>query len=254
MSDSIKDQWEANAQAFSDLIGGKGTPHHQHILIPCLDDLMGNVNDKEILDAGCGEGYLSRRYAEKGAIVTGVDISNKLIELCQKDTIENTSFHVGDICNLDSLSDNSFDIVMSNLVLLNVPCFDEALQEFHRVLRSGGSLVFSIVHPAFNFYGPGTWEMGEKDPITGRRKGLFFKVDNYFIEKEHQRYWRTRQGVKFPQFISFFHRTISTYVDALVEAGLCITQMREPKPVTEDAFFEREHRIPFFLVVKANKT
>ena len=253
MSDPIKEQWEANAQAFSDLIGGKGTPHHQHILIPCLDDMMGNVQGKSVLDAGCGEGFLSRRYAEKGATVAGVDISERLIELCQKDATENTSFHVGDICNLDGFADGSFDMVMSNLVLLNVPCFAEAVQEFYRVLRPGGSLIFSIVHPAFNFYGPGTWEMGEKDPRTSRKKGLFFKVDNYFIEREYQRYWKTRQGEKFPEPISFFHRTISTYVEAIAETGFTIAQMAEPRPATDDIFFDRERRIPFFLVVKANK-
>ncbi len=253
MSNPIKEQWEANAQAFSDLIGGQGTPHHQHILIPCLDSMMGNVKGKKILDAGCGEGYLSRRYAKKGATVTGVDISNKLIELCKKDAIENTTFFVGDICNLASFSDNSFDTVISNLVLLNVPCFTEALQEFYRVLNPRGFLIFSIVHPAFNFYGPGTWEMGQKNPETKRREGLFFKVDNYFAEREYQRFWTTRQGEKFPVPISFFHRTISTYVEAVVRAGFRIAQMEEPQPATDDIFFDRERRIPFFLIVKADK-
>jgi len=254
MGDSMKEQWESNAHAYAELINGEGTPHHKYILIPCLDTMLGNVKGKRVLDAGCGEGYLSLRYAERGAFVVGIDISQHLIDLCKKNVGANTEFHVGDICKLDQFSDGSFDIVLCNLVLLNIPCFAEALGEFHRVLRPDGSLVFSVVHPAFNFYGPGAWEMGEKDPNSKRREGLFFKVDDYFVEKEYQRYWRTRQGEKFPEVISFFHRTISTYVDAIVGAGFRIVQMKEPKPVTEDAFFEREHRIPFFLVVKADKT
>ena len=115
MGDPIEEQWEVNSQAFADLIGGTGTPHHQDILVPCLDRLVGDVTGKELLDAGCGEGYLSRRYAEKGAIVTGVDISSRLIDFCKLHAMENTSFSVGDICNLNERDGNSFDVVLCNV-------------------------------------------------------------------------------------------------------------------------------------------
>ncbi len=253
MVDPIESQWEANSQAFADLIDQKGTPHHQHILNPCVDHLLGDVKDKMLLDAGCGEGYLSRHYAQKGAIVTGVDISESLVEICRSQPNDNIKYHIGSICNLDFISDSTYDLVLCNLVLLNVPCLTEALNEFSRVLKPGGMLVFSIVHPAFNFYGPGTWEMGDRDPNTKRRRGLFFKVDQYFTEQEYQRFWKTRSGEKFPQPISFFHRTISTYTRAVMESGLLISQIEEPQPVIDDDFFERERRIPFFLVVKARK-
>lgn len=253
MVDPIERQWEANFQAYADLIDRKGTPHQQHILNPCVERLLGNVKGKHLLDAGCGEGYLSRFYAHKGAIVTGVDISESLIEICRSQPSDNLEYHVGNICNLDFIADRAYDLVLCNLVLLNVPCLNEALKEFERVLKPDGVLVFSVVHPAFNFYGPGTWEMGEKDPKSNRRKGLFFKVDQYFDEREYQRYWRTRAGEKFPQPISFFHRKLSTYIHAVVEAGLQISRIEEPQPVLDDDFFDRERRIPFFIAVKARK-
>ncbi|MBD3405407.1 MAG: methyltransferase domain-containing protein [Candidatus Lokiarchaeota archaeon] len=253
MEKHIKDQWDANAIAFAILIGGQGTPHHRMILNPCIDSLMGNVEGKRLLDAGCGEGYLSRYYAEKGADVVGVDISSQLIEICKEKARNNQEFHVGDICDLKLFRDTSFDLILCNLVLLNVPCLFKALEEFQRVLRNTGHLVFSIVHPAFDFYGPGTWEMGEKDSETNRRIGLFFKIDNYFDERPYERYWRSRDGRKFPRAISFFHRTISTYINAILNAGFQIQDFREPTPITDDAFFERERRIPFFAVFKVGK-
>ncbi|MHA2141590.1 MAG: class I SAM-dependent methyltransferase [Candidatus Thorarchaeota archaeon] len=253
MVDTIESQWEANSQAYADLIDQKGTPHHQHILNPCVEQLIGDVKGKMLLDAGCGEGYLSRFYAQKGAIVTGVDISERLVEICRSQPSDNLKFHIGSICNLDFIADNTYDIVLCNLVLLNVPCLKEALNEFSRVIKPGGALVFSIVHPTFNFYGPGKWEMSEKDSNTKRRKGLFFKIDQYFDEKEYLRFWKTRSGEKFPQPISFFHRMLSTYIQALVESGFIVSQIEEPQPIVDDDFFERERRIPFFLVIKAKK-
>lgn len=256
MDERIREQWESNAESFTDLIAGTGTPHHMQILNPCVEELLGDVRGKKLLDAGCGEGYLARYYAKKGAIVTAVDLSEHLIKTSKKLTeIEGVAveYRVANICHLDSISNNEFDIILSNLVLLNIPCLDDSLKEFSRVLRQGGYLVFSIVHPAFNFYGPGSWEMGEKDPITGRKQGMYFKVDRYFDEKEFQRYWTTRKGDKFPSAISFFHRTLSTYLNALIASGFNLMAFREPLPITQDPFFEREKRIPFFAVFKAEK-
>ncbi len=254
MNNHLLSQWEANAGAFAQLINGKGTPHHRKILNPCINRLMGDVKGKKILDAGCGEGYLSRVYTEKGANVVGVDFSPKLIALSQKKFADlDIEFLVADICQLDPLKDNQFDIVLCNLVLLNIECLDKSLQEFYRVLRPGGFLIFSVVHPAFNVYGPGRWELGEKIKNTGRRKGQYFVIDQYFTEKEFQVLWKSRKGDGFPQKFSFFHRTISTYVNQVIDTGFRLTILKEPLPIMDAKFFDRERRIPFFLVVKAEK-
>lgn len=254
MTDHLRSQWQDNARAYSQLIEGKGTPHHREILNPCIERLMGEVQGQRILDAGCGEGYLSRIYAQKGAKVLGVDFSPNLIsEAKQRSQSFDITYLVGDICQLEDLQANHFDIVLCNLVLLNVDCLESSLQEFHRILRSGGFLVFSVVHPAFNVYGPGQWELGEKDSATGRRKGQYFRVDNYHTEKEFQVRWKNRTGKGFPQKFSFFHRTLSTYVNTVIDSGFRLVALEEPLPTTDAPFFERERRVPFFLVIKAEK-
>lgn len=256
MDEKFRDQWENNAEAFSGLIDGEGTPHHKKILNPCVEKLLGDVKGKQLLDAGCGEGYLARYYAKKGAEVTAIDLSQRLIEtseqLAEREGVT-IDYRVDNVCYIESVPNAEFDIILSNLVLLNIPCIDDAIREFHRVLKVGGVLVFSIVHPAFNFYGPGSWEMGEKDPETKRREGLYFKVDRYFDEEEYERYWKTKQGDKFPEPISFFHRTLSTYINSLSKAGFRLLEFAEPQPADDDQFFDRERRIPFFAVFKAMK-
>lgn len=254
MDSRIFEQWEANAEDFAALVDGLGTPHHQKILNPCVERLLGDVQGKRLLDAGCGEGYLSQYYAQRGADVVGVDISEKMITMCkQKSKDQSIDFFVGDICDLDLFEDSSFDIVLCNLVLLNVPCFGEALREFFRVLRVKGLLVFSVVHPAFNVFGPGRWELGERNQESGRRKGLHFIMDNYFDEKEYLIKWKTRTGTPFPKQFSFFHRTIGTYIEALTRAGFKLLVLEEPRPIDNNPFFERERRVPFFLVLKNEK-
>lgn len=256
MDDKLREQWETNAEAFSGLIDDEGTPHHRKILNPCVERLLGEVKGKKLLDAGCGEGYLARYYAKKGAIVTAIDLSQRLIETSEQLTDDEgvvIDYRVDNVCYIESVPNVEFDLILSNLVLLNVPCLDDAIREFHRVLKIGGILVFSIVHPAFNFYGPGSWEMGEKDPETKRREGLYFKIDRYFEEEEYERYWKTKQGDKFPEPISFFHRTLSTYLNSLSTVGFRLLEFAEPRPLVDDSFFNRERRVPFFAVFKAQK-
>ncbi|TFG14360.1 class I SAM-dependent methyltransferase [Candidatus Thorarchaeota archaeon] len=256
MKDDIVSQWEENALAYSELIGGKGTPHHQEILNPCVEELMGDVEGLNVLDAGCGEGYLSRHYARKGAHVTGIDVSSRLIELSKEKTDESLSisYRTDDVCSMKTIMNAFYDKVLCNLVLLNVPCLEDALNEFNRALKPRGELVISLVHPAFDFYGPGEWELDKKDPDTNRRRGRYFKIDEYFKETEYSRYWKTRDGERFPEPIVFYHRTFSTYFSALKQAGFVVEELREPLPITESEYFDRERRIPFFLVVKAAKT
>jgi 2-polyprenyl-3-methyl-5-hydroxy-6-metoxy-1,4-benzoquinol methylase len=256
MDEKIREQWESNAEAFSGLIDGEGTPHHKKILNPCVESLLGKVKGKKFLDAGCGEGYLARYYAKKGAIVTAIDLSQHLIDT-SKELTEGSGltvdYRVDNICRMESVSDAEFEMILCNLVLLNVSCLDETMKEFYRVLKIGGILVFSIVHPAFNFYGPGSWQMGEKNPETNRREGIYFKVDRYFEEEEYERYWKTRKGDSFPKPISFFHRTLSTYLNSLTGSGFRLLSFEEPRPIDDDTFFDRERRVPFFAVFKAMK-
>lgn len=78
-------------------------------------------------------------------------------------------------------------------------------------------------------------------------------ITDYFMEKEYQVRWKTRKGDEFPQPFSFFHRTISTYVNTLVRTGFRLTAFEEPSPESKEGFFDRERRIPFFLVIRAEK-
>lgn len=90
-----------------------------------------------VLDAGCGEGLLSVMMAQKGAIVTGCDLSEPNIEQSRKFAKEQgvaIDFTVGDAEFLP-FPDSSFDLVVSSHVLEHLPDFDKGLQEVMRVTK-----------------------------------------------------------------------------------------------------------------------
>lgn len=93
-----------------------------------------------VLDAGCGPGVLSILLAEKGCIVTGVDISEpNIVEArsyaTKKGVDDRTTFLTGDAENLP-FPDRSFDYVVSSHVLEHVPDFTKAASELSRIART----------------------------------------------------------------------------------------------------------------------
>lgn len=92
-----------------------------------------------ILDSGCGEGVMCVMLAQKGCIVTGVDLSEPNIEASKKYAQEQgmgdkINFLVGDAENLP-VADKSFDYVVSSHVLEHVPDFVKGVRELNRVAR-----------------------------------------------------------------------------------------------------------------------
>lgn len=104
-----------------------------------------NVSGKKILDICCGYGFSAVRMAKKGADVTGVDISPKMLELARRNAALNgvndeTRFLEMSVQEMEFEND-SFDYVigMGALHHLNI---DKAGKEISRVLKPGGLAIF----------------------------------------------------------------------------------------------------------------
>ena len=95
----------------------------------------------ELLDVGCGPGYVSAAAAERGAIPIGLDFSKEMIVIAKK-MFPRIQFQEGDAQNLP-FADGSFDRVVANFALLHLADPERACAEACRVLRAGGKFGFS---------------------------------------------------------------------------------------------------------------
>lgn len=249
----IAKAWDKGVEFWNRRYTEFGDMNRQFVIDPAIFRMLGSVRGLRILDAGCGNGYLCRLLAKKGAKVSGVDISKRFIQIARKKEKEaplGIDYHVSSICDLKMFGDGTFDVVVSNLVLMDLTDLNKAFSEFCRVLKPNGKLVFSIMHPCFSSPPVRGWVRVPRDSAR-KEDWLFWKVDRYFDRLiEVWRYFDS------PPLYSF-HRTLSDYVKALLNNGFIITDFDEPVPskaaMTEHyrEFANEYDRIPWFLVIGA---
>ncbi len=103
------------------------------------------TSDLDVLDLGCGDGTTAIPAANLGANVVGVDISRNLVDAgnarVERLRLANCRFEHGDACDLSTLRDESFDLVVSIFGAMFAPKPYDAAREMVRVTRPGGRIV-----------------------------------------------------------------------------------------------------------------
>lgn len=117
-----------------------------------FQDFLGNVNleGKSLLDAGCGTGLFTTKAVERGALVTSIDISPKLVEITKRKNPAVTAI-AASIMELP-FEDKSFDIVMSSDVIEHTPDPYVSTKEMIRVLKPGGKLCVTVPNRTFWYF------------------------------------------------------------------------------------------------------
>jgi ubiquinone/menaquinone biosynthesis C-methylase UbiE len=194
-----------------------------------VDALLKDASGLSVLDAGCGDGEYTEMFRKKGASAIGCDCSDEVIKIAK----QQYPFCHFDMASLfDSLpyEDNQFDLVFSNLVLMDIDPIDKTVNEFYRVLRKNGKLFFSIVHPAFYL---ADWGKNEDGVITYKRLNTYLTTCS--VEQE----WGT-------QPVLHYHRPISFYLNLLAENRFVFSRMYEPRVYEESKIPD----IPLFMFIE----
>lgn len=210
---------------------------------------LGNVAGKSVLDLGCGEGGYSREMANRQAIVTAVDCNKFFIDYCidcAKSDGLNIKHLVCNSNNLCDINDESFDIVLCSMMLMDCEDLEGTLKEIYRVLKKDGILFASVLHPCFT----GKNVHSEKYDNETKRRVI---IDDYFSPSE----WEESLSNSFSNTVIWRHRTLSEYIKSIIKCGLTISDLNEPVPTKEQAEYSNRiawlTKIPMVLFIEAQK-
>lgn len=218
---------------------------------PAVEELMGEVEGTRICDLACGQGRVARHMADQGAHVVGIDLSAKLLAIARSHEESDPlgiEYVQADARNLDEQVLGLFDGVICFLALMDIPDLTPTLQSVARILRPGGWFVFSILHPCFH-----TSQSGEMETPEGAVR----TIGRYFREG----YWRSDSRHGPPGKVGAYHRTLSTYVNTLTDAGLQLVRLSEPggtAAIADSPYLARLNRpvwdeVPAVLVASCRK-
>jgi ubiquinone/menaquinone biosynthesis C-methylase UbiE len=178
--------------------------YNAHYDRPACLDLLGDVRGKQVLDAACGPGLYAAELVSRGAQVTGFDASPRMVEIC-RERVPDAEFLVHDLADpLDWLPDGSVDVALCALAIEHVDDRVAALSELRRVLKPGGALVLSRMHPT------GDWL---------RHGGSYFDVR--VIRERWNKGWD----------VTYWLAPLEVTCREIYEAGFLIERLTEPRPV-----------------------
>ncbi|MCD2198060.1 methyltransferase domain-containing protein [Actinomycetospora endophytica] len=246
-SGSTSDTYARNADFWVKIIREGLDRYRTELTDQAVLDAIGDVSGLDVLDAGCGEGYMSRLLAERGARAAGVDVSGSLIESARThEAAERLSlkYMVAGLEDLP-LEDDSFDIAVCNHVLSDVSNPAAAVQELGRVLRPQGRLVTLMLHPCFYT------AHAERD-ATGS-----IPVETYFSERSVDQPFVVA-GIESPDEVHMNFRPLEFYSSVLADAGFLIERILEPHPaptvIESSEWWKTNFRKPLFLLISAVKS
>ena len=257
--DNVRDHWNENADLWTKLARAGYDVYRDHLNTPAFFEMLPDVDGLRGLDIGCGEGHNTRLLANRGGEVTAVDLSDVFVWHAQRLEEQDRLGIDYQVANAVALpfADRAFDFATGFMSFMDIPETDRVLAEAYRVLRPGGFLQFSVTHPCFDT---------PHRRILRSRDGLIraIEVGDYFrnlqgeivawifgaVPKEDRKHM--------PKFkIPRFTRTLSQWLNLVIDAGFVLERVGEPQPsdelVRERPYLQDAQVVAYFLHVLARK-
>jgi len=252
--------WNESAESWTKLARAGYDVYRDYLNTPAFFAMLPGVQGLAGLDIGCGEGHNTRRVAQRGARVTAIDIAEVFIRHA-RDVKEPTTppidYFVASAVELP-FPTATFDFATAFMSLMDVPETHRVLAEACRVLKPGGFLQFSIAHPCFD-------TAHRRNLRDANHRTYAIEIGDYFRNRDGEiDEWlfsaapsEAKAGLR--KFrIPRFRRTLSYWLNLLIESGFQLERIEEPYPSDETAAACPEVQdaqiVSYFLHMRARKS
>lgn len=223
------------AEYWNERAGETGEVYKRFVLDPLLFSELGSFNGKTVLELGCGNGYLAKRFLDAGVEqLILVDISEHNLEYAsQKVDSSKVTFLLQDATKKWQLDTQSVDVIYSNMMLNEIEDIQAVCREAFRVLKSGGVFAFSVTHPAWDLFMYAQQQAGIEPRKVKGIGGYFRRGYAKFIMSTNDRSSGHTKKRDEEFEVEHYQRPVSDYFAAITEAGFNIEKFVEPELTKE---------------------
>ena len=246
-AEKLPSRWDTNASFWVQIIREHRDKYRTELTDPAVLEAIGPADRLRVLDAGCGEGYMSRTFARAGAVVTGIDFSAGLVEAARTKALADgldANFDVGSVYDLP-YADSIFDLILCNHVINDLEEPAQPISEFGRVLKIGGRLLILMLHPCFY----------NKHAERGQGTNGVIASSYFDLRNIEQRF--VVDGITSPAANIAWFRPLEYYTEQLRNSGFVILSLTEPHPTADqmnaDPWWRTGFTRPLFMLIVAAK-
>ncbi|MES2881710.1 MAG: class I SAM-dependent methyltransferase [Bacteroidota bacterium] len=209
-SEKIISSWQSNANAWVATIDGNEIENRQLATNNAFVECINRFAPKNIIDIGCGEGWLCRVLANEGIDAVGFDAVPKLIERARE--LGGATYSVAtyrELANMKDLSKNAYNAVVINFALIDKEDTEMLVAAIPKMLKRNGRLFIQTLH-SFNLG-------ADEKYVSGWKEGSWTGMKQTFVAP-----------------YQWYYRTVGDWVSLITNAGFSIEEINEPlHPVTK---------------------
>ena len=225
--------------------------YQEKVIAPNVLRILDVKKGDSILDLACGQGFFSRKFFEKGALVSGVDISPELIAKAKKYQAR-ISYFTSPAHKLPFIKTATMDYVTVILAIQNIQNVQDVLKESYRVLKPGGKILLVLNHPTFRIPKNSSWGWDDAGKKQYRRVDAYLSQSKSII-KMHPGKTKSEETVS-------YHHSLQDYFKFLTKESFLVSKLEEwishkksgigPRQNAEDT---ARKEIPMFMAIEAKK-
>ena len=227
--------WNENAAVWTKLARAGYDLYRDYLNTPAFFEMLPDIGGLSGIDIGCGEGHNTRLLARRGARMAAIDVSDVFIQFAKQAEEQEPlgiDYRVASAVALP-FDEATFDFAVGFMSFMDIPETDRVLAEAYRVLKPGGFLQFSIEHPCFAT--PHRRNLRNQEGLTyAIEVGDYFRnlhgeIDEWIFGATPAAVKEGLRRFKTPRFT----RTVSQWLNLLIETGFVLERIEEPRPSDE---------------------